>query len=214
MITPAIDCSTGVHSTPNPREGWSVGVPITRTVALGGGKTSREEGTCWARARAFTASVAACCAKVGEAHKPSITARAMASFMFPLHSGRPGAVLPPQHYLTASGTTRQRQKRCVFAQSWLWPSCASAMLGAVRLCGALRCLNQTRGCGSPTSSGSIGRRWILIRLSFSASCRVGVARIKLRRSRLRSSSLLRDRLPGHRTSGHIGRTSFGCWNGP
>ena len=32
MITPAIDCSTGVHSTLNPGEGWTVGVPNTRTV--------------------------------------------------------------------------------------------------------------------------------------------------------------------------------------
>src|SRR5262245_34100444 len=95
MITPAIDCSTGVHSTPNPREGWTVGVPVTRTVALAGGKTRLGEGTCWASERAFAASVAACWAEAPEAHKASIKPRGMARFMCPLQSGRSRASHAP-----------------------------------------------------------------------------------------------------------------------
>src|SRR5258707_14248173 len=39
-------CSTGVHSMPNPRAGWTGGDPNTLMVALAGGKSADDWGCC------------------------------------------------------------------------------------------------------------------------------------------------------------------------
>ncbi len=46
-MTPAIDCSTGVHSIPNPGVGWIVGRPIILIVGEAGGKENPGDRFCW-----------------------------------------------------------------------------------------------------------------------------------------------------------------------
>src|SRR5262249_53674973 len=45
MITPTMLCSTGVHSIPNPRAGWTVGDPKTRMVAVTGADSAADDWT-------------------------------------------------------------------------------------------------------------------------------------------------------------------------
>ena len=116
-------CSTGVHSLPNPRAGWTVGDPNTLMVALAEGN-SADDWTCCPTVVVKgcgpnvevkgTAEDAACSwENAGETHNESTRMAARVNFTFVLSSdcstcalalSRPG-------YLTALCRTRQRRTR-------------------------------------------------------------------------------------------------------
>src|SRR5260370_14817358 len=116
-------CSTGVHSMPNPRAGWTVGDPKTLMVALAGGN-SADDWVCCA-----TVAVEGCgptvvvkgmaedppCswANAGDSDKDSTRMAASVNFIFVLSSGCStcGIVPSPAGYLTSLCRTRQRHTR-------------------------------------------------------------------------------------------------------
>src|SRR6516162_11890240 len=95
MITPAMPCSTGVHSIPNPRDGWTVGDPKTRMVAVTGGNSAEDTWGC-CPTKGFgptvvvkgTAEDPVCSwENAGETYKESIRMAVRVSFIFVLSSG-------------------------------------------------------------------------------------------------------------------------------
>ena len=114
-------CSTGVHSIPNPRAGWTVGDPNTLMVALVEGN-SADDWTCCPTVVVKgcgpnvevkgTAEDAACSwENDGEAYKESIRMAAGVNFIFFLSCDRSTCALARGGYLTALCRTRQRRTR-------------------------------------------------------------------------------------------------------
>jgi hypothetical protein len=119
MITPTMLCSTGVHSIPNPRAGWTVGDPKTRMVAVTGADSAADDWTgCPTKGSGPTVVVKGTaedpvCSweNAGETYKDST--RMAANFMFVLSSGGSTcAIAPaPAGYLTSLCRTRQQRTR-------------------------------------------------------------------------------------------------------
>lgn len=116
-------CSTGVHSLPNPRAGWTVGDPNTLIVALAEGN-SADDWTCCPTVVVKgcgpnvevkgTAEDAACSwENAGETHNESTRMAARVNFIFVLSSDCSTCALALSRggYLTALCRTRQRRTR-------------------------------------------------------------------------------------------------------
>jgi hypothetical protein len=103
MITPTMLCSTGVHSIPNPRAGWTVGDPKTRMVAVTGADSAADDWTgCPTKGSGPTVVVKGTaedpvCSweNAGETYKDSTRMAARVSFMFVLSSGGSTCALAP-----------------------------------------------------------------------------------------------------------------------
>ena len=118
-------CSTGVHSIPNPRIGWTVGDPNILVVALTEGNSADDTACCptvlvegcgpnvWVKG---TAEDAACSwENAGETHKESIRMAARVSFTFVLSSSCSTSAIAiaiaPAGYLTSLCRMRQSRTR-------------------------------------------------------------------------------------------------------